>query len=411
MMKMTYKQSLQWLFDQLPFFQNKGKSAYKKDLTNIKILCEHLDHPQKKIKTIHVGGTNGKGSTSHIIASVLQSAGYKVGLYTSPHLIDFRERIRINGNVVPENYIQEFVGKHREFIEAHSFSFFEVSVAMAFDYFSKQEVAIAVIEVGLGGKLDSTNIIEPEISVITNIGLDHIHILGDTHTEIAEQKAGIIKPNTPCIIGQTRPDTKEVFITTAQKNNAPIFFAEDLPELKVACDLKGNYQQYNIKTAYQSIFQLRLLGWEITSKHLENGMKNVVKNTGLLGRWQILSKNPLTLCDTAHNAEGLQIVMNQLQELANDKQLHIVFGVVKDKNLEEILPLLPKKADYYFTKPTNFRAFPEEELLEKAKTYNLKGNSYPTVGDAFKEAQKNANKNEVIFVGGSTFVVAEALAL
>ncbi|GAA4271408.1 folylpolyglutamate synthase/dihydrofolate synthase family protein [Aquimarina gracilis] len=405
---MNYRETLDWMFAQLPMYQRQGASAYKIDLQNTIQLAEYLGNPHKDFKSIHVGGTNGKGSTSHMLASILQESGYKVGLYTSPHLKDFRERIRINGKEVSREYVVDFVAKHRLFFEDNQLSFFEMTVGMAFQYFSESNVDVAVIEVGLGGRLDSTNIITPEISVITNIGLDHTRFLGDTLPKIALEKAGIIKENVPVVIGRSTFETKEVFIEKAEKCNSNIYFAKELKEKPFATDLKGEYQKENIRTVLQTISVLNTKGWEITEKSIEEGLNNVVSNTGLLGRWQILQQNPKVICDTAHNPDGLNVVLKQLSEEARDT-LHIVLGLVNDKDLDSILSLFPKDAIYYFAKPDIPRGLDEKELTKKALAFNLIGNEYFSVKEAYGAALQQATDKDLIYVGGSTFVVAEII--
>ena len=389
-------------------YQRIGAAAYKVDVSNTLKLMAHLKDPQNSFKTVHVAGTNGKGSTSHMLASVLQDAGYKVGLYTSPHLKDFRERIRLNGKMIPEQKVVDFVENHRSFFEENQLSFFEMTVGLAFDYFKNEKVDIAIIEVGLGGRLDSTNVINPEVSVITNIGLDHTQFLGTTLAEIASEKAGIIKSKIPVVIGEAKPETTAVFIDKARKEKSPIMFVEEeeLPEFKT--DLLGNYQIKNYKTAYATLGVLKQKGWGISNKNIENGFLNVVKNTGLQGRWQLLNKSPKVICDTAHNIEGLSLVLNQLKKEDFD-QIHIVLGVVADKNLDAILPLFPKNAIYYFCKPAVIRGLAEAKLQQKARAYELIGASYVSVSEAYKSAMTAAKTKDLIFIGGSTFVVAEIL--
>lgn len=402
---MTYKETLNWMFAQLPMYQREGKTAFKKDLTNTLVLSKELNFPEKKFKSIHVGGTNGKGSTSHMLASVLQEAGYKVGLYTSPHLKSFTERIRINGNEIPKRKVTSFIKRQKDFLENQKLSFFEMTVGMAFDFFANEKVDIAIIEVGLGGRLDSTNIITPEVSVITNIGLDHTQFLGETLPEIAYEKAGIIKKNIPVIIGEKQVEVKEVFKQKAKETNAKIYFASDT-DVEYKTDLLGDYQKNNSKTAVAAIRSLE--GFEVSSKNIADGLMNVVKNTNLKGRWQILQEKPKVICDTAHNKEGLHIVLNQLKR-EKFRKLHIVLGVVSDKKLEEVLPLFPKEATYYFCKPDIPRGMSEEVLQEKALNFNLKGKKYLSVKKAYKQALLNANQQDIIYVGGSTFVVAEII--
>ncbi|CAM3682969.1 bifunctional folylpolyglutamate synthase/dihydrofolate synthase [Flavobacterium chungbukense] len=404
---MNYQETTEWMFNQLPMYQLQGASAYKEDLTNIKILAAHLGNPQNKLRCIHVAGTNGKGSTSHMLSSVLQEAGYKVGLYTSPHLKDFRERIKINSEEISEEFVIEFVAKHKSFFEANDMSFFEMTVGLAFDYFATEKTDIAIIEVGLGGRLDATNIITPLVSVITNIGLDHTQFLGNTLEAIAGEKAGIIKPNIPVVIGEYTDETKPVFLAKAEENNAPIYFASDLIDQIYLSDLIGDYQFHNKKTVQQTISILNNeTDFKISNEQLTEGLLHVVKNTGLQGRWQQLGENPKIICDTAHNKHGLTVVMNQLK---NEKyeNLHIVFGVVNDKDLDSILPLFPKEATYYFCHPNSSRALPAEILQSEAKKHDLIGEKYNSVAIAFAEAKQNASENDFIYVGGSTFVVAE----
>lgn len=404
---MNYQETTNWMFNQLPMYQLQGASAYKEDLTNIRLLAVHLDNPQNRLKCIHVAGTNGKGSTSHMLASILQESGYKVGLYTSPHLKDFRERIKINGSDISEDFVIEFISKHKIFFEANDMSFFEMSVGLAFDYFASEKVDIAIIEVGLGGRLDATNIITPLISVITNIDLDHMQFLGNTPREIAGEKAGIIKPNVPVVIGEYTPETQPVFLAKAEENKAPIYFASDLVSEVFPSDLIGDYQFHNKKTVQQTIAVLNAQNeFKVSIENLKTGLLNVSKNTGLQGRWQQLGENPKIICDTAHNKHGLAIVMNQIQK-ESFENLHIVFGVVNDKDLDSILPLFPKKAIYYFCRPNSSRGLDTEILKEAAKKYNLLGEKYDSVENAFTVARENAGQNDFIYVGGSTFVVAE----
>lgn len=429
---MNYKETLDWLFNQLPMYQRQGKAAYKANLDNTLDLDKYFGHPHKKFKSIHVAGTNGKGSVSHMLASVLQESGYKVGLYTSPHLKDFRERIKINGQMVSEDFVVQFVHEHAQKFEEIKPSFFEMTVAMAFEYFSVENIDIAVVEVGMGGRLDSTNIINPELSVITNIGLDHTSFLGNSLGEIAIEKAGIIKKNTPVIIGETQDETKPVFDQIANQNNSEIFYADQRLNIdyemlsldnkqvfnikhndqiiyeNLKLDLLGNYQKKNILTVLTAIELLIKKNFNISKKSIYIGLENVVKNTGLLGRWQVLESNPLIICDTGHNEDGITHVIKQLEQTPHEN-LHFIFGVVDDKNIETILEMLPKKAMYYFTKANLPRALDQEILKEKALKYQLNGSSYKTVSEALKNAKKNASLNDLIFIGGSTFVVAEVV--
>ena len=402
---MTYQETLDWMFAQLPMYQNQGKTAFKKDLTNSIALSNELGNPDKKFKTIHVGGTNGKGSTSHMLASVLQEAGCKVGLYTSPHLKNFTERIRINGEEIDKESVVTFISENKLFLEAQRLSFFEMTVGMAFDYFAKQEVDIAIIEVGLGGRLDSTNIIAPEVSVITNIGLDHTQFLGETLPEIAFEKAGIIKNGVPVIIGERQKEVERVFITKADACNAEILFASD-EEVNYKTDLLGDYQLNNIKTTVKAIQQLKV--FKISAENIKNGLLKVVKNTNLKGRWQILQTSPKIICDTAHNKEGLTYTLKQLEK-ENFKALHIVLGVVSDKSLKDVLPMFPENATYYFCKPAIPRGLSEKILKEAANECNLIGDSFESVNQAFEVAKLKASKEDVVYIGGSTFVVAEIL--
>ncbi len=401
-------ETLDWMFAQLPMYQRQGDSAYKINLTNTFQLATYLQNPETKFKSIHVAGTNGKGSTSHMLASILQEAGYKVGLYTSPHLKDFRERIKINGEKIPEQYVVDFVKKHQSYFEKNHLSFFEMTVGLAFEFFARSSVDIAVIEVGLGGRLDSTNIITPEVSVITNIGIDHTRFLGDTLVKIAEEKAGIIKENIPVVIGRTTTETKKVFKEKAEIHRSDLYLARDYDGELYSCDLKGDYQRENVRTALQTISILRTKNWRIKELDIEKGLSKVVQNTGLLGRWQILKQTPKVICDTAHNTDGLIPVMRQLSEEVYDR-LHIVLGVVNDKDLNTILPLFPKDAQYYFSKPDIPRGLDEKELKEKALKFKLNGIDYNSVKDAYKAALQEATDRDVIYVGGSTFVVAEII--
>ncbi len=389
-------------------YQRLGKAAYKEDLSNTIKLLDYLNNPHHSFKTIHVAGTNGKGSTSHMLASVLDEAGFKVGLYTSPHLKDFRERIKVNGRMIVKPTVSAFVKKNKEFFEANELSFFEMTVGLAFNFFKKETVDIAIIEVGLGGRLDSTNVITPEVSVITNIGLDHTQFLGDTIFKIATEKAGIIKPNTPVVIGETVPETKLVFQKIADKNNAPISFAENYDGSKYETDLLGDYQELNKKTVLSTLNILKKQGWRISEKAIVKGLKNTVENTGILGRWQVLQDSPKVICDTAHNPDGLKLTLNQLRN-EEYSDLHIVLGTVDEKDLSAILSLFPTKAVYYFCKPDVPRGLNVKTLQNKALPFGLLGEVYLSVKMAYKNALNNATENDVIFIGGSTFTVAEVL--
>ena len=426
---MTYKQTLEYLYAKLPMFTRVGAIAYKKDIDNTILFCKHLAHPEQKFKTIHVGGTNGKGSTSHMLAAILQTAGYKTGLYTSPHLVDFRERIKINGEMIPEDEVVNFVSQNQHFIEEISPSFFEATVALAFDYFAKEKVDIAIIEVGLGGRLDSTNIISPEVSVITNISFDHQNILGNTLAEIAAEKAGIIKTNTPIVIGQFQAEVADIFRAKAEEKNAPICFASkewDISESKLigkeriieaingnqkislTLDLTGEYQLKNIKTVLETIKQIRLKGFKITNEHISVALSRVKNLTGLMGRWQILQENPLMICDTGHNEDGITEVLKNINTTPHQNLL-MVIGMVKDKDIRKILELLPKNAKYFFCAPDMPRAKPAEELMQEAHSFGLNGEAFASVKSALIAAKFEAGINDMIFIGGSTFVVAEVV--
>ena len=389
-------------------YQRLGASAYKSDLSNTLKLVNYLGNPQNDFKSVHIAGTNGKGSTSHMMASVFQEAGYKVGLYTSPHLKDFRERIKINGKLISKENVVHFIEKHQSFFLKNKLSFFEMTVGMAFDFFKNEKVDIAIIEVGLGGRLDSTNVVKPEIAVITNIGLDHTRFLGDTIKEIAFEKAGVIKTETPVVIGEYTEETKAVFLKKSKQEQSPIVFAEDVSTPKLELDLLGDYQLKNSQTAYTALSVLKKMGWNISKETIQAGLKKVIVNTGLAGRWQILNHSPKIICDTAHNRDGLTFVMKQLSAISCD-QLHIVIGFVDDKNLDIILPLFPKNATYYFCKPNVDRGLDEDKLKQKASKYTLVGQTYSSVNEAYNKSLTVATKNDVIFVGGSTFVVAEVL--
>nr|WP_314546874.1 folylpolyglutamate synthase/dihydrofolate synthase family protein [uncultured Empedobacter sp.] len=404
----TYQETIDWLFSNLPMFQRVGATAFKKDLTNITELCEYLGNPQKKFKTIHIAGTNGKGSTSHMLASIFQEAGYKTGLTTSPHLKDFRERIRVNGAMADEEFVIDFVNKHEQKIIDQKASFFEIAIAMAFEYFAQQKVDIAIIETGLGGRLDSTNIILPELSVITNIGLDHTQFLGDTLDKIAFEKAGIIKPNTAIVIGETTAETKSVFEQVAKDRNAEIIFAEEKHFQDLPSDLKGSYQIKNKRTVLTAIEQLQKQNWAISPENIANGLLNVVKNTNLRGRWDILGQHPLIVADTAHNPHGLAEVSKQINEQAYN-QLHLVLGFVNDKDVLSILNFFPKKATYYFCQPDVPRKYDIDELYKIIPEDITDKHFFDTVEKALIAAKSNATENDMIYIGGSTFVVAEVI--
>ena len=410
---MNYQETLNWMFNQLPMYQQQGASAYKEDLTNSLLLSNYLGKPENDLKFIHVAGTNGKGSTSHLLASVLKEAGYKVGLYTSPHLKDFRERIKIiipevSGEIT-EEFVCEFIEKHIDFFKSNELSFFEMTVGLAFEYFKKEKIDIAIIEVGLGGRLDSTNIITPLISVITNIGKDHVQLLGNTLEAIANEKAGIIKKDIPVVIGEYIAETKPVFLAKANEMESEIYFASETISNVYPSDLKGNYQISNKKTAIQTLRILNSIpGFEVSEAAIKKGFLNVVKNTGLQGRWQQLNSAPKTICDTAHNQHGLEIVINQIKTEQFDT-LHFVFGVVNDKDLDEILPLFPKNAIYYFCKPNMPRGLDAKILEQKSQEFGLTGKVYNSVSEAYTSAKENAVVTDFIYIGGSNFVVAEIL--
>jgi dihydrofolate synthase/folylpolyglutamate synthase len=408
---MNYKETLDFLFAQLPMFQRVGNAAYKANLDNTIALMKALGNPENKFKSIHIAGTNGKGSTAHMIASVLQEAGYKTGLYTSPHLIDFRERIKINGKPIPKKNVIQFVISSKEMMHNIKPSFFELTVGMAFDYFAREKVDIAVVEVGLGGRLDSTNVIIPEVSVITNIGFDHTQFLGNDLKSIAIEKAGIIKENTPVVVGAVKSEVEKVFLDKANESKASILFIKDFSAPDLEIDLKGNYQKENLSTAVLALKTLRKKGWKIPESAIKKGLTKIAKNTGLHGRWEILGTQPKIICDTAHNTDGIKWISGQLQEETYGK-LHMVIGMVNDKNPESILKLLPENAQYYLCESSIPRKLQLKELLSAAKTLgmNISG-GFKSVEDAFNFALKNAKKDDLIFVGGSTFIVADLLEL
>lgn len=410
---MTYKQATQYLFNSAPLFQNLGAAAYKDGLENTLALDEHFGHPHRQYHTIHVGGTNGKGSVCHTLAAILQAQGYRVGLYTSPHLVDFRERIKVNGKMISEKRVIDFVEKERSFFEPLHPSFFELATALAFQYFAEQKVDYAVIEVGLGGRLDCTNIITPILSVITNISFDHIQFLGDTLPKIASEKAGIIKPGIPVCIGENvSREVKEVFANKAKEVGAPIAFAEDEAlntKIKVKRALQGLCQEKNEATILTSVRLLQKQGLDISNKAIKEGFAEVCTMTGLMGRWQILNKKPLTICDTAHNVGGLEYIFRHLTFLPHP-HLHLVFGMVSDKDVNKVLTMLPKEnTSYYFTQASVERAMPAEEVCNKAKAIGLQGTAYSNVASAYNAARSNASSDDIIYIGGSTFVVADML--
>lgn len=409
---MDYQNTLTYLYNSVPMFQQVGGSAYKEGLENTRVLDEHFGHPHRSFRTIHVAGTNGKGSCSHTLAAILQEAGYRVGLYTSPHLVDFRERIRVNGQPVPEAYVVRFVEEERSFFEPLHPSFFELTTAMAFRYFADERVDVAVIEVGLGGRLDCTNIIRPDVCIITNISLDHTQFLGDTLAKIAAEKAGIIKAGTPVVIGETTPETKTVFLHKAEAEKTPIIFAEDtmkndFPGMKI--ELQGLYQKKNTRTILAALPALREAGYRISEQSVRNGFAHVCELTGLMGRWQKLQDAPTLICDTGHNVGGIAYIAEQLKQQVY-RRLHIVIGMVNDKDISGVLALLPQDATYYFTKASVRRALPEEELRRLATNAGLQGSCYPDVPAAVTAAQKKSHPEDFIFVGGSSFIVADLLA-
>ena len=428
---MNYADTTNWMFNKFPMYQKIGAAAYKPDLGNIVELLDFLGNPQNNFKTVHVAGTNGKGTVSHTLASIFQECGYKTGLYTSPHLLDFRERIRVNGQMIPEQNVIDFIGDNKEKFEEMQLSFFEMATGMAFDYFAKEKVDIAIIEVGLGGRLDSTNVIKPELSVITNISLDHVAMLGNTLAEIAVEKAGIIKPNTPVVIGETQPETKDVFINKAKECKAPIYFADQIfdcdkihiesldyqkfdiwknSELYIEAvefPLLGYYQKKNLATVMCAVDILKEK-FNIDQKDIVNGLEFVVKNTNLMGRWQVLSHQPLVIADTGHNVGGIKEITMQLSDMSFRK-LHFVLGCVNDKDINGILQLLPQYAEYYFCKADIPRGLDANILASKAFEAGLRGNVYESVQQAYNSALNNAHFDDVVFVGGSNFTVAEVI--
>ena len=428
---MTYDETVQYLFNCAPPFQQVGGAAYKEGLSTTIELDNHLGNPHKKFLTIHIAGTNGKGSTSHTLAAILQECGYKVGLYTSPHLVDFRERIKVNGEMASKEYVINFVEEHKAFFEPLSPSFFELTTAMAFNYFALQKVDIAIIEVGLGGRLDCTNIITPKLSIITNISLDHTQFLGNTLAEIAHEKAGIIKQETPVVIGETTPETRDVFSKKATSVGAPLTFAEDealllsatqLPQGGFAYqtaifgdfkgELGGDYQIKNTRTLLSALKKLQEHGLKISNEAVRKGFTNVCSATGFTGRWQTIEKTPRIVCDAGHNTGGIKYIVEQLErESKKHTALRIVFGMVNDKDISAVLAMMPSNATYYFTQASIKRAMPAEELKAKAGLYGLKGNSYPTVQEALQAAKADSAASDFIFVGGSCFIVADLLAI
>lgn len=426
---MNYQETLDYLFNVTPLFQNIGKDAYKEGFDNTIILDNHFNNPHKKFRTIHIAGTNGKGSCSHTIAAILQSAGYKTGLYTSPHLIDFSERIKVNGEPIEKEFVIDFVKQNKDFFEPLHPSFFELTTAMAFLYFAEKKVDVAVIEVGLGGRLDCTNIITPDLSIITNISFDHTQFLGNTLKDIAKEKAGIIKEKKPVIIGEYTPETKTVFEDKAKSTNSDIIFAEDNKLINgykqtenglllyksdkikdLYGELNGLYQVKNTNTILNAVYKLIELGYNIDETNIKNGFRNVCHLTGLMGRWQKLEENPTIICDTGHNIGGMKYIVEQLSRMKYDK-LHIIIGMVNDKDISGVISLLPKNAKYYFTQASVKRALPAEQVKEIANNYGLKGEAYSSVEKALTIAKNNAKENDLIFIGGSTFIVADLIVL
>ncbi len=396
------------MYGKLPMYQNIGGSAYKKDLINITKLSEYLNNPHNSFKSVHIAGTNGKGSTAHMIASILQEGKYKVGLYTSPHLKDFRERIKINGKMINKDFVSDFILKNMDFFNHNSFSFFEMTVGMAFEYFKKNSVDIAIIETGMGGRLDSTNIISPELSVITNVSMDHVKFLGNTIEDIAIEKAGIIKSHIPVVIGEKQNDVSNIFINKAEEKKSKIFFAEDFNIKEYECELKGSYQKKNIKTAIVAIELLNDTEIKINEKNIIDGLNKIIQNTGIRGRWEIIGNKPLIICDVAHNIDALSIVINDIMSIKSNK-IHFVLGFVNDKNLGSIVDIFPESSNYYFAKPNIERGLDELELQELFKNNNRIGESYSSIEQAFKSAIKQSDPNDVIYIGGSTFVVSEVI--
>ena len=426
---MTYQQTIDYLFTRLPMFSRIGADAIKKDITNTVLLCESLGNPHTRFKSVHIAGTNGKGSVSHMLAAILQTAGYKTGLYTSPHLKDFRERIRINGEMIPQNFVVDFVKRMQPDIEEMNPSFFEITVAMAFDFFAMEKVDIAVVEVGLGGRLDSTNIITPELSVITNIGWDHMNVLGNSLEKIAFEKAGIIKKNIPVIVGESSGSTKSVFEKVAEEKEAPLVFADQIRyvsgwnyekthlSVEIAnnvkdehhvytLDLTGYYQSKNLITVLEVVSALKNQDWNLSEAQVQKGLQYVKKLTGLHGRWEVIHHHPTVVLDVGHNPDGIKQIVAQV-ELTDYNDLHIIIGMVKDKDVETILKILPKEARYYFTRANIPRAIPEKDLCERGKKAGLEGNYYPNVNGALQAATKQASKEDLIVVCGSVFVVGE----
>ena len=394
------------MFNKLPMYQNIGDSAYKKDLSNIFLICEHLNNPHNNFKSIHIGGTNGKGSCSHMLSSILQEANYKVGLYTSPHLVDFRERIKINGDMISKDSVLKFMHENFDFFESNNLSFFEMTVGLAFDYFSKNKVDIAIIEVGMGGRLDSTNIINPILSIITNISLDHTRFLGSNISDIAKEKAGIIKDNIPVIIGQTQQEISPIFTEIAKSKKSEIIFADHHIYDNYDSDLKGNFQKKNIKTVLKSTEILKHLDYKINDSHIKTGLNNVSNNTGLQGRWQVIQRKPMIICDTAHNEAALGEVISQLMDMEYS-DLHFIIGFSNDKNLKKISKIFPEDSKYYFVQSKVGRARDAKEVRDVFKLNNRCGDYYKSIENTIKYVKGVSKENDIIFIGGSTFVVSE----
>ena len=394
------------MFNKLPMYQNIGESAYKKDLSNIILICEHLNNPQNNFKSIHIAGTNGKGSCSHMLSSIFQEAGYNVGLYTSPHLVDFRERIKINGEMISKNSVSKFMNKNLDFFESNNLSFFEMTVGLAFDYFSKNKVDIAIIEVGMGGRLDSTNIINPILSIITNISLDHTRFLGSNISDIAKEKAGIIKDNIPVVIGQTQQEISPIFTDIAKSKKSEIIFTDHFIYDTYNCDLKGDYQKKNIKTVLKSTEILKHLDYKINDSHIKTGLNNVSNNTGLQGRWQVIQRKPMIICDTAHNEAALGEVISQLMDMEYS-DLHFIIGFSNDKNLKKISKIFPEDSKYYFVQSKVGRARDAKEVRDIFKSNNRFGDYYKSIKNTIHHVKGISKENDIIFIGGSTFVVSE----
>ena len=443
---MTYQETLDYLFNSLPMYHRIGQAAYKADITNTVRLMEHLDHPEKKFRSIHVAGTNGKGSVSHMLSSVLMQAGFKVGLYTSPHLVDFRERIRINGQIIPQERVTDFVERHRDFMQTLQLSFFEMTVGLAFDYFAEEKVDVAVVEVGMGGRLDSTNVITSDLCVITNIGFDHTQFLGDTLPKIAAEKAGIIKSHVPVVIGETHPETRPVFEQRATELQAPIYFADDnyhiipidkqasqadsltFPSLDFKVEaansqfsilnsqftspLTGSYQLKNLATLFCALDLLTSVGYTLNEQIVRNGIARVIEDTGLHGRWEKMDDQPLTICETAHNADGVSAMLEKLSEIPY-RHLHLIYGCVNDKDFHKILRMLSQeRTTYYYTQPSVPRALPVEQLVEAANELNMSGEAYPHVGEAIAAARHAADpSHDLVLVTGSIFLVADVVSI